>query len=384
MLHKLKKIDVPIIVILLAFLVISTMLVYSATLNSRTIAFEPKKIIIIYIVSIIAFLVTTLIDYRILTKVSFYLYGFGVFLLIAVLLFGEKIGGARGWFSLPIVKLDFQPVELFKIILILTLAMFIARRKGEPLELLRDVVPIGLITFFPVVLVTVQPDLGNAMILVVILCGMYWIGNMKLSNLLIGALVIAGAAYLFLYLFQHYHTDIQQFFQAQKWPTHWMDRINTFISPETASKDDKWQVNNAIRAIGSGSLIGEGYLNGSSVHSNRIPVVYTDAIFVVVGEEFGFVGASVLLLLYFVLIYRMILISIYCNHLAGTYIIIGIVSMMVFQIFENISMWIGIMPVTGITLPFISYGGTSLLINMIAMGLVMSVRLHDDKLLEDE
>ncbi len=384
MLHKLKKIDVPIVVILLAFMVISTMLVYSATLNSKVLSFEPKKLLVIYIVSLLAFLVTTLIDYRILTKVSFYLYGFGVFLLIAVLLFGEKIGGARGWFTLPLVDLDFQPVELFKIILIITLAFYLSKRKGEPLELLRDVVPVGLITFIPVALVVVQPDYGNAMILIVILCGMYWIGNMRLSYLLIGLVIVLGAAYLFLYLFQHYQPDIRQFFIQKEWSTHWMDRINTFINPETASKDDKWQVDNAIRAIGSGSLIGEGYLNGSSVHSNRIPVVYSDAIFVVVGEEFGFVGASVLLLLYFVLIYRMILISIYCNHLVGTYIIIGIVSMLVFQIFENISMWIGIMPVTGITLPFISYGGTSLLINMIAMGLVMSIRLHDDKLLEDE
>jgi len=115
-----------------------------------------------------------------------------------------------------------------------------------------------------------------------------------------------------------------------------------------------------------------------------VPYTYSDSIFVVVGEEFGFMGASALLLLYFLLIYRLILISIQSGEAGGSYVIIGIVSMFVFQIFQNIGMFIGILPLTGITLPFVSYGGSSLLINMLSVGLALSIRVHADQPLEDD
>jgi rod shape determining protein RodA len=380
-LHKFKKIDISILVILLLLMVISTFLVYSATINDPKIQLDLKKTIIIYIISFIAFIGASMLDYRLFVKISPYLYGTGILLLAAVYQFGEERYGARGWFSLP-GGLDFQPVELFKLILIVTLAAYMARRQGESLELLRDVIPIGVIVLVPFLLVVIQPDLGNAIIFISILVGMYWIGNVRMSFVLIALVLVAGGLYLFLYLFQTYYDAIYKFFY-DKDLVHWVQRINTYVNPDKASSDSKWQVVNSMRAIGSGGLTGEGFLKGTSIHSNFIPVAYTDAIFVVVGEEFGFVGASLLLLMYFVLIYRMILIAIYCNNFSGSYIIIGIVSMLVFQIFENVGMMIGIMPLTGITLPFISYGGTSLLINMLAMGLVMSIRMHDDIPLED-
>ncbi|WP_284637897.1 FtsW/RodA/SpoVE family cell cycle protein [Paenibacillus silviterrae] len=381
MLHKFKKFDLSIFVILVLFMVFSTFLVYSATLHDPKIEFNLEKTIIIYVLSLIAFFAACLFDYRMLVKASPYLYITGVILLVAVWKFGIERYGARGWFSLP-GGLDFQPVELFKLILIITLAAYISRRKGEALELLRDVIPIGVIVLIPFLLVVIQPDLGNAIIFISILVGMYWIGNVRLIYVLSGIVIVVGGLYLFLYLFQTYHDPITAYFESKKLG-HWVERINTFVNPDEASMDSKWQVMNSMRAIGSGGLTGEGYLAGTSIHSNFIPVAYTDAIFVVVGEEFGFVGASLLLLMYFVLIYRMILISIYSNNYSGSYIIIGIVSMLVFQIFENVGMMIGIMPLTGITLPFISYGGTSLLINMLAMGLVMSIRMHDDVPLEE-
>jgi rod shape determining protein RodA len=123
-------------------------------------------------------------------------------------------------------------------------------------------------------------------------------------------------------------------------------------------------------------LSGESFKNGDSVQNGFIPLTYSDSIFVVIGEEFGFIGASVLLILFFLLIYRMVYISIQSAERTGAFIIVGIVAMFVFQIFENIGMMIGIMPLTGITLPFISYGGSSLLINMMAMGIVASIHVH--------
>jgi len=160
---------------------------------------------------------------------------------------------------------------------------------------------------------------------------------------------------------------------------HWVRRIDTFLYPDQVSSDDRHQIQNSLIAIGSGGLTGEGYLQGEYVHKRFVPLTYSDSIFVVVAEEFGFIGCSVLLLLYFLLIYRMIWIAIQCDHFSGAFLVVGIVSMFVFQAFQNIGMLLGIMPLTGITLPFISYGGSSLLINMASVGLVMSTRLYKEK-----
>ncbi|MCS7458721.1 FtsW/RodA/SpoVE family cell cycle protein [Paenibacillus doosanensis] len=377
MLHKLKKIDIPIVVILLAFMVISTLLVYSATLDDPNIVFDMKKIVTIYIIAILAFIGVTFADYRALVKISPYLYITGLALVAAVYKFGMEINGAKSWFSLP-GGLLFQPAELMKLLLIIGLAAFLARREGDPLFFWKDVVPVGAIVIVPFVLVLIQPDLGNAIIFLVVFVGMLWIGNVKYFHFLIGVALAVAGLMLFLYLFVHYHDPIKTFFTEQG-KGHWVARIDTFIDPDSATKDQKFQVDNSIKAIGSGGLTGEKYLQGTSVHRHFIPYAYSDSIFVVLAEEFGFVGSSVLLLLYFILIYRMILISIQCGDKAGAYIIVGVVSMFVFQIFENVGMLIGIMPLTGITLPFISYGGTSLLINMVSIALVMSIRVHQEK-----
>ncbi|WP_028547683.1 FtsW/RodA/SpoVE family cell cycle protein [Paenibacillus sp. UNC451MF] len=377
MLHKLKKIDIPIVVILLTFMVISTLLVYSATLDDPNIVFDLKKIILIYVISLIAFVGLTFVDYRAFLKISPYLYIAGLGLLAAVYKFGMEINGAKSWFQLP-GGLLFQPAELMKLMLIIGLAAFLARRQGEPLLFFTDVIPVGTIVLVPFVLVLIQPDLGNAIIFIVVFIGMLWIGNVKYLHFLIGVLIAIAALVLFMYLFTHYHDPIKTYF-TEKGKGHWVARMDTFINPESATKDQKFQVDNSIKAIGSGGLTGEKYLQGTSVHRHFIPYAYSDSIFVVLAEEFGFVGSSVLLLLYFVLIYRMILISIQCGDKGGSYIIVGVVSMFVFQIFENVGMLIGIMPLTGITLPFISYGGTSLLINMMSIALVMSVRVHQEK-----
>jgi len=379
-LHKFKKIDPLIVTLLILLISVGALLQYSVGVGNSSFAFDVKKSIVIYLISVLAFVGAAYFDYRILTKVSLYLYGFGVLLLVAVYFFGSNINNARGWFRLGF--LDFQPVELMKIILIITLAAFMARRKGEPLELVRDIVPIGVLVAVPIGLVLLQPDFGNGLILAVLLVGMLWIGNIKGRFVLIGVSLMSGISYLLLFLVNQYYKFLIDFLSGKNLPVQWIVRINTFLNPTDAGDNESYHVKSAIRSIGSGFLTGEGYLQGTSARS--VPYAYSDSIFAVVGEEFGFVGASILLLMYFVLIYRMILIALYCNNYAGSYIIIGIVSMLVFQIFQNVGMMIGIMPLTGITLPFVSYGGTSLLINMVSMGLVMSIKMHDDKLLDED
>lgn len=373
---KLKKIDIPIVAILLLFMVISTMTVVSASVDHPKINIGANKMIILYTLGLIAFLVVSMFDYRVLLKIAVYLYMTGIVLLVAVYLFAGEVNGAKGWFKLP-GGYNFQPAELVKLILIIAIAAMLSRRGGNTLELKKDVIPVVFVAVLPFILVLIQPDLGNAIIFLVILLGMFWIGNIKYTHVLLGSTIVAGSVFLLLMLYQHYHTPLYEALESLGF-SHWADRIDTFLNPQSADKDKIFQVKNSIRAIGSGGLEGEGYLKGTSIHSNFIPLAYSDSIFVVIGEEFGFRGAAILLLIYFILIYRMILISIQSAHLSGAYIVVGVVSMFVFQVFENVGMLIGVMPLTGITLPFISYGGTSLLINMLCVGLVMSVKLHQD------
>ncbi|WP_068774150.1 FtsW/RodA/SpoVE family cell cycle protein [Paenibacillus sp. FJAT-26967] len=379
MLAKLKKLDYTIILILLVFMVISSLLVHSADVSDPLINIPLKKQIIIYVMALIALVASSFFDYRILVRFSLYPYLITIVLLVYVWRTAEVINGSSGWIKIT-EDFSFQPAELMKLVLIIALAAWLHKKQGEDLLLIRDVIPMGLITLLPFGLVFVQPDLGNAVILIGILIGMYWIGNMKYSHALFALVVIGGALIVAIYfysmypwLFKHYLGEYLGF------KKHWFDRVDTFLFPERANYNLRYQAENSLRAIGSGGLGGEGYLNGSSIHSNFIPYAYSDAIFVVVGEEFGFRGAAIMLMLYFFLIYRMILIAIQSRNRSGAYIIVGVVAMYVFQIFENVGMLIGLMPLTGITLPFVSYGGTSLLINMLCIGMVLSVKIYDEE-----
>lgn len=367
------------LLILCLFMVISTLIVRSATHYDPKFYHSDVKTIIFYGIGFVVVLLLTLFDYRLLLKSWYVWYGIGIVLLIVVFLIGSKTNGARSWFALP-GNLQFQPAELMKLFLIIAVAAVLGRREGNPLRIGKDVLAIAAVSFVPFLLVMIQPDLGNAMIYLFIVLGMLWIGNIRYSIVIIGLTVVVGGLFLFVTLFNTYNTDIREYL-AKNAPeeVHWFDRINTFIHPDQATSDQRHQSEYAMIAIGSGGLQGDGYMQGESKNRKFIPYPYSDSIFVVIGEEFGFQGSAVLLLLYFLFIYRMILIAYQCYDLRGSFIIIGIASMMVFQIFQNVGMMIGLMPITGITLPFISYGGTSLLLNMMSIGLIFSIRAHQEK-----
>lgn len=364
--------------ILAAFMIFSTMLVRSAIApyESQFQGYDIKTLFF-YILGFIVVIGIALVDYRTLLAYSWYIYGGGCLLLVLVYLFAPEINGAKSWFILP-GGLQFQPAELVKIILIIMTANLLASRKGQDLRFRGDIIPISAVTLVPFTLVLIQPDLGNAIIYLVILVAMLWIGNAKYSHVLIGITAIVAFLIVFVTLFNLYNQQIHDYLESHQ-KQHWYQRINTFINPDQASSDARHQSNYAKIAIGSGGLLGDGYMQGDLKNKKFVPYPYSDSIFVVVGEEFGFLGASVLLLVYFLFIYRMILIALHCIDKRGAYIIVGIVAMFLFQIFENIGMMIGLMPITGITLPFISYGGTSLLINMLCIGLVFSIKLHQEK-----
>lgn len=376
MLNKLKKMDWGILFILLCLMAISTFVIYSATANNPL--FHNKEInhLVFFGLGFFITVSATLFDYRIVLKIWHVLYGLGVSLLILVYFLGVEINGARGWFKLG-EALSFQPAELMKIILIIGIAYIMGRRQGERLNFSNDLLTIGAFAFLPFLLVMIQPDLGNAIIYVVIVIGMLWIGNVKYSHVAIGLAIVAGTITLFIFMFNMFNAEIKDFMNAQK-KIHWYDRIHSFINPDEASPDSKRQSENAQIAIGSGGIGGDGFLQGDMKNGGFVPYTYSDAIFVVVGEEFGFQGSAILLLLYFMLIYRMIMIAFKCYDRRASYIVIGIVTMFVFQVFQNIGMMIGLMPITGITLPFVSYGGTSLVLNMASIGLVFSIKAHQE------
>jgi rod shape determining protein RodA len=334
------------------------------------------KTLIFYGLGFVVILLATLVDYRLILKVWYVWYALGIVLLLLIFVFVEEKNGARSWFEFG--EVSFQPAEVMKLFLIIAIAALMGRRQGDPLRMRTDVMVVAAVAFLPFLLVMMQPDLGNAIIYIFIVLGMLWIGNVRYSYVMIGLAAVVGGLILFVTLFNTYNTEIRDYLKEHK-KVHWYERINTYIHPEEASADDRRQSEYAKIAIGSGGLAGDGYLQGESKNRKFIPYTYSDSIFVVIGEEFGFQGAAVLLLLYFLFIYRMILIAYQCYDLRGSFIIIGIATMMVFQIFENIGMMIGIMPITGITLPFISYGGTSLLLNMMSIGLVFSIRAHQEK-----
>jgi len=382
LLGKLKRIDWAVIIILAIFMAASTFIVYSAVQGTR---FEGAHMrhLVFFGAGFVVTIGTALFNYRLLLKLSPVLYLLGTASLVAVYFFGASINNARGWFIIPYIDQSVQPAEFAKLFIILMAAYFLARRDGEPLRLFRDVVPVMLIVFIPFVWVVIQPDLGNAIIYLVIMIGMLWIANMRYVHVLLFTGLAAAAIFGGIQLLNAYHDTVEEIL-VKMGAGHWMGRIDTFLNPEQASSNDTWQVDNSLRAIGSGSLFGEGFMQGSSVQTGRVPYTYSDSIFVVIGEELGFVGASALLLLYFLLIFRLILISIQSAEPGGAYIIIGIVSMFVFQIFQNIGMFLGLLPLTGITLPFVSYGGSSLLINMLSIGVALSVRVHSAKAPSEE
>jgi len=374
---RLKRFDFVILFILLLFMGISVAVLYSATVNTTYHGYH-LQMMKYYILGFFVMAAISLINYRIVLKLAPYIYLLSLGLLVLVNFIGNTYHNATGWMTIPVVGMSFQPAEFFKLPLVLFLGYLLNRKQGRKLGFWRDVLPMCFVILIPFAVVMVQNDLGNALSYLVIFAGMMWIGNMKYTQAFIATALLVGAVIGGIGAYKTHHEEINQFL-VEIGRQHWINRIDPWLMPEVATDDAAYHTRNAKVAIAAGGISGEGYLQGENVQSERVPFTYSDSIFVVIAEEFGFIGSSVVLLLYFVLIHRLILISLECKERAGPYLIVGIVSLFLYQIFENIGMFIGLMPLTGITLPFISYGGTSLLINMICMGLAISIRLYEEE-----
>lgn len=379
--QRMQRIDGSIVLILVLLMGISLFSIYSVTHGRELLDGMHMTMVKYYAVGFVAFILLSLFDYRLLVRYGLYIYLAGIGILLLVSVIGKTKNGAQGWIGFG--ELSIQPAELFKLILIIFLSTLLVRKNKTTLQFWRDIVPLGLVTLLPFALVIIQNDLGNALSYIVILVGLLWIGHIRLSHALIGLIIAGGAVLAFILTYINYHEQTVQFIEKTLGRDHFVRRFDPWLVPKLADSEASYHTKNAKTAIGSGGLQGEGYLQGNSVQANRVPYLYSESIFVQIGEEFGFVGSAVLLMLFFFLIHRLIIIAMECRDRAGPLLIVGVVAMLLYQILENIGAMIGLMPLTGITLPFISYGGTSLLINMACMGIAMSVRLYGQEAPDD-
>ncbi|OME89759.1 MULTISPECIES: FtsW/RodA/SpoVE family cell cycle protein [Paenibacillus] len=363
--HIISKLDKTMLFIILCLVAIGTIAIYGATVDTNL---EGLHISYLYLFGAfcIPMLALALLDYRVLFgKLSYVLYVIGIGMLVLVKFTGENINGAVRWLSIGSFQL--QPSELAKLFTVLLIAHLLGKREGAQLRIVQDILPICIIFMIPIILIMQQPDLGTSLVFVGALLSMLWMGNIRSLYMILFISIMIITVGIILWL---YYANFELLSKIVE--PHQMSRIQTFLDP-ASDPDKSWHVKNAQYAIALGGLTGSDV---SFLRRGFVPYAYSDSIYVVIGEEYGFLGSAVLLLLYFLLIYRMVHIVKDSRELAGAYLVTGLIGMLVFQIFVNIGMHIGLVPLTGISLPFISYGGSSLLSNMIAIGLVLSVKFH--------
>ncbi|MGI5880850.1 MAG: rod shape-determining protein RodA [Syntrophomonadaceae bacterium] len=372
---RLKFIDRPFIIALLLLIILGLVTLTSASQGiSADPWFHVKKQTGAVILGIIAAVLLLRYEYSHLSRYSIILYGISLLMLIIVLIMGEEVRGTTGWISigpLPAV----QPAEFTKILLIIAFADFLKRRKGS-LETLKQIIPCFLFMGVPFLLIMLQPDMGTALVYIAFTIVMMYVAgvNSKLLNtILISALAVSGLA-----LFLHFQFDMWLPLEDYQ-----LKRLAVFLNPYEDGQGGRgigWHTIQSLVAIGSGGLAGKGLFNGTQVQLNFLPDHHTDFIYAVIGEEMGFLGAAFVIILYTVLLLRCIYIAFTAKDLFGSLIVSGITAMWLFHIFENIGMSLGIMPITGIPLPFLSYGGSAMLTNLVAAGLILSVNVRGKKL----
>jgi rod shape determining protein RodA len=294
------------------------------------------------------------LDYRHLVRYGTHFYFLSIIALVLVLLFGRTVNGTSGWISLGFVR--FQPVEAVKIALILFLARFIIEKRSELGEWVRIIASLVLSSFL-IFLVLKQPDLGSALTLMAIWGGMILVSGIRIRHilvLLLTGIVVASAGWFFLEGYQR-------------------DRIEIFLHPESDPRGSGYNVLQAMVAVGSGGISGKGVGYGSQSQLNFLPEKHTDFIFATVTEELGLIGSGAILLCYGVFLFRAWRIAACARDNAGYLIAVGAQIYFIIQIFINVGMNMGLLPVAGLPAPFLSYGGSSLLASFTIAGLLLSV-----------
>jgi rod shape determining protein RodA len=340
--------------------VISVLEIYSATMHTKFHGFEKKQLEYLAVGLVLMFIVS-LIDYHQLLEIVPWAYGTGILSLIAVAAVGTKVLGAKRWIKFP-GGIHFQPSEWIKLVLVVAVARYFWSLGGRDLTW-KDIGKAFLLVGIPMLMVLKQPDLGTALTYSpILICGLF-LGGIRFKQaaiLILGFLLLVGGVWRTGKLLKPYQKA----------------RLTNFINPDNDPKGSGYQIRQSLIAVGSGGVWGKGATKGTQTQGDFLPIPYTDFIFAAFCEEHGFVGALGVLLLYFLILMRLIQNAQTAPDPPGTFIVMGIVAIIIFQMAVNIGMVIGFMPVTGIPLPLMSYGGSSVLFTFMALGIVMNVRMR--------
>jgi rod shape determining protein RodA len=352
-----RDFDWILLALVLGLSVISIFEIYSATLHTKFVGFENKQVFWL-LGGLAAMFVLSVVNYHRLLEAVHWIYGFCLVSLVAVLLVGTKVMGGKRWIKLP-GGIHFQPSEWVKLVLIVAMARYFSSLAGKELTW-GDIFKSFLMVGVPMLLVLKQPDLGTSLTYLPVLIIGLFLGGLEWKKAL--TLVVAG-----LVLVVPVWAKVLKPYQKQ--------RLTSFLNPDTDPRGSGYQVKQSLIAVGDGGIWGRGATKGTQTQGDFLPIPYTDFIFAAFCEEHGFVGAVFVLLLYFLILARLIQNAQTAADVSGTFLIMGVVAVLIFQIAVNVGMVIGLMPVTGIPLPLMSYGGSSVLFTFLALGIAMNVRM---------
>ncbi len=359
-----RHLDPTLLILALFLAAFGALMVYSAThvrltedgVSSR---YFLDRQLIFATVGIVAMTVLALFSYRRLKAWAWLAYAASFILLLMVLSpAGTKVAGAQRWIALGIFQI--QPSEIAKVALIVVLAAILAERKGSPvfIDVLKCIVLVAIPAFF----IYAQPDLGTLLVILAILGGMLLVAGTRMRLLLV--LVALSVAAFFAIL----NLGILDDYQEARW--------RTFLDPASDPQRTGYNLAQSKIAIGSGQITGRGLFNGTQTNLRFVPEQHTDFIFTVVGEELGFLGAGLFVVIFGSFVWRGVRIALMAKDHFGTLLAAGIVSMFAFQGFVNVGMTMGISPITGIPLPFVSYGGSSLISSFLATGILLNIHMR--------
>ncbi len=341
--------------------IISVAEIYSATLHTKFHGFHTRQMLFLAI-GIPAMFLISLIDYHRLLEIAHWAYGVSIAALAAVLAVGKTVLGGKRWISLP-GGIHFQPSEWVKLVLIVASARYFWGLSGKEELSWKDIGKAFLLIGIPMLLVYKQPDLGTTMTYAPILVAGLFFGGIswkKATIIIVTFLVMVVGIWKSGKVLKPYQKA----------------RLTSFQHPENDPKGSGYQVRQSLIAVGSGGIWGKGATKGTQTQGDFLPIPYTDFIFAALCEEHGFVGAALVLILYFLILIRLVQNAQTAKDPPGTLLVMGVAAVMLFQIAINMGMVLGMMPVTGIPLPLLSYGGSSIIFTFLALGIVMNVRMN--------
>jgi rod shape determining protein RodA len=356
--RSLPTLDLNFIGTALVIAAVGCMLVYSATyFNDPGLGIFKKQLLWMGI-GLVLMMIFIFVDYHVIFDIAPILYGIGIVLLIYLLVWGKVTANVKSW--IHIGGFQFQPAEFMKVFTALMLAKFFDSNERAYLNVRSFLYAMGIIGL-PVALIIVQPDFGTAASFFPLFAVALFFGGVRLrvwlAMILVAAIALPAAWFFFLKPYQK-------------------ERIMTFMNPERDPLGTGYQVTQAKIAIGSGGIHGKGFKNGTQAALGFLPARHTDFIFAVLGEEWGFIGVAIVLSLYLYLIVQAFTFAKHARDRGGTFLIICLISFIIFHVFINVAMQIGVLPTTGIPLPLISYGGSSTMMFMIAIGLIANVDMR--------